>query len=292
MRCRAHRELLAVRVELGAEAATHVGGDDADLRLGRPADDADECADEVRNLRRRVQRDLTGRLLPVADAPAGLHRRRREALVVDAQLDHLRGLRHGVVEAVGDVLERLHEIAVVLGVHERRAGLKGLLGIDHDREGVVLDVHEVGTITSQVAVVGDHHRDGLADVAGDLLGEDGLLGMTDVATRVRRAEHASLDRQRLVGQHRMNARQRECSSSVDRRDPRVAEGRAHERGVQHGGQLEVIHVAAFAGDELAVFLAQNRIADAARGLGRVVDGHDQLLAIWSAAARMLATMFW
>ena len=90
----------------------------------------------------------------------------------------------------------------------------------------------------------------------------------------------------------MDAGQSERGSGVNRRDARVAKRRAYERSVQHGGQLEIVHVAAFARDELAIFLAQHCIADAARGLGGVVDGHDQLLAICSDAARMLATMFW
>jgi hypothetical protein len=140
------------------------------------------------------------------------------------------------------------------------------------------------TTTGRASIVRDHHGHGLADVAGELLGEDRLLGMADVAARIRRAQHAGRNRERLVGEHGVDARQGQRRTGVDRIDLRVSERRAHERGVQHAGQLEVVHVAAFARDELAVLLAQDRVADAT--------GHGQLLAIWSAAARMLATMFW
>ena len=198
-------ELLAIRVELGAEATTHVGCDDAHLRFGRAADDADERPHEVCDLRRGVERHLTGRVRPVANATTSLHWHRRHALVDDAQRDLLRRLRQRVGKAVGDVRERLDEIAVVLGVHEGCTGLERLLGIDDDRDRVVINLHGIGRVAGEVAIVGNHHRHGLADVACELLGQNCLLGVANVAARVGGAQHAGLHRQRRVGQYGVDA---------------------------------------------------------------------------------------
>ena len=205
LRGRTDCELFAIRVELGAEATTHVGCDDAHLRFGRAADDADERPHEVCDLRRGVERHLTGRVRPVANATTSLHWHRRHALVDDAQRDLLRRLRQRVGKAVGDVRERLDEIAVVLGVHEGRTGLERLLGVDDDRDRVVIDLHGIGRVAGEVAIVGNHHRHGLADVACELLGQNCLLGVANVAARVGGAQHAGLHRQRRVGQYGVDA---------------------------------------------------------------------------------------
>ena len=188
------------------------------------------------------------------------------------------------------MLEGLDEIAVVLGVHEGRTGLKRLLGIDDDRNRVVINLHGIGRVAGEVAIVGNHHRHGLADVACELLGQNCLLGVAHVAARVRGAQHAGLNRQRRVGQHGVDARHSQCGRGIDAVDLRVPKRGAYEGSVQHAGQLEVVDVATLARDELAVFLAEYGIADAAAGEsfgGR----HAQLLAISSAALRTAATMF-
>ena len=62
--------LLGVDVELRAEAAADVGGDDAQLRLGDPEDELQREAQDVRDLGRRPQRDLAGRARPGRARPA------------------------------------------------------------------------------------------------------------------------------------------------------------------------------------------------------------------------------
>ena len=62
--------------------------------------------------------------------------------------------------------------------------------------------------------------------------------------------------------------------------------------VEHAGQHEVVDVAALAADERRVLLAQDALADAARGGAWDDGGHRQALAISPAACFTAATMFW
>ncbi len=133
------RELLGVDVELRAEAAAHVRRDHAHLRLRDAADRGHERAHEVRHLGRGVERQLVARGDPVGDDGARLDRDRRQALVVDRQRDlDGRGVEDGV-EALGLVLDRAAVVARGLVVDLRRARLAGVLGVDHDRQRVVVD---------------------------------------------------------------------------------------------------------------------------------------------------------
>ena len=246
----------------------------------------------MRDLRRGVERHLARRLLPVADAAAGLHRHRGDALVDDAQLDGARRALHRRLEALGLVDQGRGRVVRVLGVHERGAVRERGLGVADDRKGVVVDEHEVGAVARDVAVVRDHDRDGLADVADLVPREQRLLGLAHVrAGRVGGAEDARRRRQGGVGQHAVDARQGLRRRDVDALHLRVAERRAHEHRVQHAGQAQVVDVAALARHELAVLLAQDGLADPAAGLP-LDSRHGQLLAIWSAALRTAATMFW
>ncbi len=59
------------------------------------------------------------------------------------------------------------------------------LGRDHDRQRLVVDLDQVGRVLGDVAVFGDHERDGLADVAhyrrreASLRAAVGEVGMRD-----------------------------------------------------------------------------------------------------------------
>ena len=141
------RELLGVAVELRAEAAADVGRDHAAASTrGSPQISRDERAQEVRDLRRAVERQLVGRDAPVGEHGARLDRDRRQPLVVDrlADLD-----RRGVedrVEALGLVRDRAAEVARRVVVQQRRTGLERVLGVDHDGQRVVVDDDAVGRV--------------------------------------------------------------------------------------------------------------------------------------------------
>ena len=48
---------------------------------------------------------------------------------------------------------------------ERRAVLRAPRRVEHDRQQLVLDLDQVGGVLGDVAGLGDHGRDALADVA-------------------------------------------------------------------------------------------------------------------------------
>ena len=255
-------ELLGVDVDLGAEAAAHVGRDDAHLGLGDAADGGHERAHEVRHLRRGVERQLAARGDPVGHHAARLDGHGGEALVVDRQRHlHGRGVEDGV-EALGLVLDRQAVVAGRLLVQLRRIGLAGVLGVDHDRQRVVVDDDAVGGVTGQGGRIGDHDCNQLADHPHLAVGQDRPLGLLGVAERVRGAGNACFEPQRVVGEDVDHAGHRCGRRGVDAADHGVRVRRAQEGRVGHVGQLDVVDVPALAGDQRRVFLAQDRCADA------------------------------
>ena len=79
-----------------------------------------------------------------------------------------------------------------------RAGLAGVLGVDHDRQRVVVDDDAVGRVAGLRRRLGDDERDRLADHAHAAVGEDRALGLDGVAERVRGARDAGLEAERGV----------------------------------------------------------------------------------------------
>ena len=90
---RGHEHVLVVEVDLRPEAAADVRRDAAHLRLGDAEDErGHQQAHDVRRLRGHPDRVLAGRRLVLRRRAAGLHRRRDQALVDEALLDHDLGL--------------------------------------------------------------------------------------------------------------------------------------------------------------------------------------------------------
>jgi hypothetical protein len=77
-------DLLGVDVELGAEAATDVRGDDAQLVLRDARGQRQHHPQDVRDLRGRPHRELVRRGDRRHDDAAGLHRGRQQALLAEA----------------------------------------------------------------------------------------------------------------------------------------------------------------------------------------------------------------
>ena len=123
-RAPAGQHLLAVDLELGAEAAAHLGGHDADLLLAQAELDAEDHPRDVRDLRGAPHRQLA--LAPLGDRAARLDRPARGAVVDDAPLDHdvRAGERRFGIAALERPLE--HLVAAVVLVDDRRPVLERL----------------------------------------------------------------------------------------------------------------------------------------------------------------------
>ena len=183
-------------------------------------------------------------------------------------------------------------------MHARRARLERLAAVDDRGQRVVVDEHGVGRVAGRVAIGRDHHRDRLAVVADAALGQqrDGAAGASSPVGFEPHGTPPARPRSSAV----MTATTPGMASAADVSMPVIvacAERRAHERRVQHARQHEVVDVAALAGDELGVLLAQDALADAAGGgalddgghsgprhlAGRLLDRRDDVLVARAAA---------
>ena len=153
-------DLFGVQVELAAEAAAHVRRDYADLVLGVAGDQRKQQPHQVGNLRRRPERDMVGARVVVGDNRPTLHGVGDESLVDDTlRYAHL-GLARGLVDVSAADLPLEAFVVGHLVVYQRRAVLRGLLGVRHGVQRLVVHVHERGGVGGDRRVCGDHggHR--------------------------------------------------------------------------------------------------------------------------------------
>ena len=261
--------------DLGAEAAADIRRDDPQfVLLGDVVERRQHQARDVRILRGGVEREMLFRGIVFGDRRARLHRVRHQPVVGDVERGHMgcaleRGFRCGLVPD-GPVV---NDVIGCLRVKLRRAVRHRVAHIDHRRQFLIVDDDGFGGIAGLVARFGDHDRDGLADKAHGLrrhrrprahLHRRAVLGMDHPAAD----QVADLVIDDLpAGQHADHARHLHRFGAVDALHPGMGMRAADERGIGHAMQADVIHIAALAGDETLVFLANDPCADA-------FDSHD------------------
>ena len=224
-----------------------------------------------------------------ATARPRFHRVRDQPLVDDALLeDDARGLgllEGGVdVTAAHDPVERL--VALDVGVELWRVGFGRRFRIDHRRQRLVVDLDQVERVVGLIAIVGDHHRDDVAGVADDLLGDARIGGDLQVGIgeepgawhRLQRAVDVGAG---VDGQH---PRRGDRLGGVDLRDLGVGVRAAQHRGVHHAGQRDVVGIRGASGDQPRVFPAANAGAEDSRA-------HRYFPAMVWAASLTARTMF-
>jgi hypothetical protein len=133
----------------------------------------------------------------------------------------------------------------------------------HDRRPYLV-VHRdaVDGVGRAVGIVGDDHRDRLADVADDVARQHGGGERPALV----RTLGAGQDRPRRLGKvgggpHRGDARERPRLARVHLQDARVRVMAAHDADVEHAGAVHVVEIAARALEQAAVFHASRRAAD-------------------------------
>jgi hypothetical protein len=280
-------------IDLHAEAAADVRGDDADLVLGHAELARHEQPDQVRVLARQVEREGAG--AEVGHAGARLDRRAGRAVVDDPALDHDVGLGPGRVHVAAADRPLVRLVGAELLVHERRPGLEGLLGVDHHGQRVVLDDDLLGGVDDAVLVAADDDGDGLADVLDDAVpGQRPRLRRLDLDSR-RDPHHRErrLELEVVAGEDRVDARRLLGGRGVDRDDPGVRLGRPDDGHVEHPREHEVVHVTAAPGDHPGVLLATQRLADPLVAGRRLLHGaHAGTPFVVSAASSTALTMLW
>ena len=164
-------QLLGPRVvDLHAEAAAHVGRHHVDLAEVEAELDRDRGPHPGRGLRRGPHGQPVDVGVPAGDRAAALHRLAGAAL--DGQVEGERVRRGG--DGRGRVaVALLHPGADVAGhvlVHQVR-GRAGGLDADDGRQHLVVDPDPADRVLGDVAVVGHHERDRLADVVHLAVGQ-------------------------------------------------------------------------------------------------------------------------
>ncbi len=140
--------LLGVDVELRAEAAADVGGDDPQLRLRDARDERQGRAQDVRDLRRRPEREVARRRR-LHEHAAGLDRVRDQPLLAVA-LAHGDGrLGEQPVDLAGLHRPRVRDVRAELVVQDRGAVLRRLDHVRDGRQRLVFDLDELGGVLRQ-----------------------------------------------------------------------------------------------------------------------------------------------
>ena len=264
------RTVLAIVGALRAEAAADVGRDHTHLRIAEIEHVHERALQSMRALAGDVRGELLGRRVPVDHETAALDEEGSATMLEQALPEHVRGLAERLVDVA--VFHR-HARDDVVGSARVRGDGRGFDGrphVGHRGQDLVVDLDEAGRILRDIAAVGDDDGDWLADDA-HLLPRQHVLH-TDLADgRVRDIERQALLAHHLgqvsPGEHGVNSGMRLGLGGVDAPDGRVGVRRAHQRGMQHSRQRDVVDEAAPAGEEGGVLLALDGSAEPRAALG-------------------------
>ena len=252
-----HEGHVGIAEDLRPEGAADVRADAADLVLrdARHEGGQEEPLD-VRGLARHPDRVFLGPRVVEPDVAPDLHRVRDEAMVYEPFLDDDLGLCERLLGALlvadGPVE---HDVVRGVVVELRRAGLGGLFSIDHGRERLVVDLDRLECVDRLLGRLGDDGRHPLARPLDRIGGEN--AGGADVVRDARRAAGRPGHGQRIprdIGPDdgREHARHRLGRGRIDRADVGVRVWATQDGQMGHRLQLDVVEVAALAGDEARV----------------------------------------
>ena len=257
-------DLVAVDVELHAEAAADVRRDDADQMLG----DAQVLAEDMLHLERRLMRVRDGERavarIEIGDQAARFQGHRHLPLEAKLLLDDEIGFgeRLGRLALLDGEVEG--DIVAERSVDDRRAGRDGLELVADRRQRLPFDGDKLGGILGLRAAVGRNQRDGLAlpDRAVARRADDcgaerwpGRCSATPTNGSQRGLMSAAVSTAATPGRVLRGL-------DIDGDDLGMRMRAAHEAGVQHARQLDVVDVAAVAAEQALELAARDARADA------------------------------
>ena len=158
------------------------------------------------------------------------------------------------------------DVRAPLLVHDVLGVGRGLLVVDDRRLDVEVDLHQIARVFRDVAVVGDHDRDRIADEAHVTVGQTARRGLRAVGARESGPHRVPFAAEVVGGEHRVHAVERARGFDVETRDVGARHGAAHECRVQRARHGDVVDVRSVAAQQARVFLALDRLADEARRL--------------------------
>ncbi len=264
-------------VDLRAEAAADIGGNDAQLVLRDVQHEgAHQQPDHVRVLAGGVEREIARGGIELAHRRARLHRIRDQSIIEQIEPDHFRGGGEGRIDQ--RLVAEMPVIALVIGhivMHPRRAGRDGVAHVgDGGQIGQVQD-QKLRRVLRLLAGLGDHHRDRVADMAH----------LADRQHRMRRLGHRAavlvvdlpaagqaadlLGRQIGAGEHRHHTGGRRSRAGVDPVDARVRPVGALDVGIELARAVDVVGIMTAPAQEPNILLAADRGTDAFESHGTV-----------------------
>ena len=282
-------DLLAVHLQLAAEAAADVRRDDAQVLLGDPRAEGEHDAEDVGDLRRRPDRHLVAHAHGCGDDRTRLHERRHDPLVHETALDDDVRLGGHLVVSAAEVVD----VAGVVGrgvMDERAARGHRIDHVDDGGQRLVLDVDRGDRVLRERGTGREDDGDHVADMPHLVARQRGERWHDRV---VRHGPHAQdvgvhvAQARCVIGSH--DSRHGERAGQVDLDDAGVRHRAAHQAHVHGARQLDVVGPVRAAVEELRVLLATDRAADRVPGLEDL--GHF-VPPISSAACCTDLTMLW
>ena len=137
----------------------------------------------------------------------------------------------------------------------RRAGLQRILDLAHRRQGIVLDLDQLGGVLRLLAALGDHRHHRLADIAHGLVRQRAArrhlgLAAVGIGEHRRKGEVADSVLGHVVpGEDGDDARRLAGGRRVDPDDPGMGMRRAHQHDMRLVGPGQVVGEAAGAGQK-------------------------------------------
>ena len=168
--------LFGIVINLGAEPAADVGGDDPNLVLRHLQDiGAHQQPDDMRILAGGVERVFAVRAVIIADRRARLQRVRDQPVVGDVDLRNILGLGEGLVAGCPVAqFPVVAEVALGIAPNLRCGGGHGLPGRGASRQGLIVDDDLFGRVARLVAGFRDHHGDLIADMTDGIGHQNGM----------------------------------------------------------------------------------------------------------------------
>ena len=254
--------------DLHAEAAAHIRRDHGEGGLRHAQLLRDDAAGGDRRLRGVPDRERVEARIVLGDDAAGLHRLGRAAFGPELLAQHMVGFGEGARDIAAPVGGAAGDVRPGIVVDERRTRLRRRHEIDRRRLGRIVHFDQLQRVLGEIAALGHHQRHRLADEAytarrerpvGARMDESGVL----VQQRHGRVGGAQI----LVGEHRVDAAERQRRVRIDAGEAGLGVGAAQHRRVGHVGQADVVDEAGAPGEQPRVLAPRDRLADQPRGHG-------------------------
>ena len=171
----AHQRLFGINIELAAEAATHLRSDHSQPVLRDAEHLRHKRSHQMRNLRRRTQRQrfLTGP--PLRNHSTRLHRRGNQPLAGDALFHHDVGLGKRLVDVPSFLVKCERDIVRPFRMNRWCAGRNRFLGIGDRRQWLVIHFDQIDGIPRNVFVCCDRDSHCMADKIDAIRGQDAMV---------------------------------------------------------------------------------------------------------------------